>query len=71
MCADHESVTVGILVGLLTLLGAALVICIKRKTLLGLLFTSKNNNIEKLRYLLTSPALNPVGHTVSLPRLLH
>ncbi|XP_062330583.1 disintegrin and metalloproteinase domain-containing protein 12 isoform X1 [Osmerus eperlanus] len=47
--ADHDSVTVGILVGLLTLLGAVLVICIKRKTLLGLLYTSKNNNIEKLR----------------------
>lgn len=39
----------GILVALLTVLGAGLIVCIKRKTLLGLLFTSKKNPIEKLR----------------------
>ncbi|XP_022049875.1 disintegrin and metalloproteinase domain-containing protein 12 [Acanthochromis polyacanthus] len=47
--ADSGNLTVGILVALLTVLGAALIICIKRKTLLGLLFTSKKNPIEKLR----------------------
>uniref|UniRef100_UPI003AAC84A6 disintegrin and metalloproteinase domain-containing protein 12 n=1 Tax=Centroberyx gerrardi TaxID=166262 RepID=UPI003AAC84A6 len=47
--ADHGSLTVGILVALLTLLGAGLIICLKRKTLLGLLFTNKKNPIEKLR----------------------
>lgn len=39
----------GILVGLLTVLGAGLIICIKRKKLHGLLFTNKKNQIEKLR----------------------
>ncbi|XP_038592192.1 disintegrin and metalloproteinase domain-containing protein 12-like [Micropterus salmoides] len=47
--ADSGNLTVGILVALLTTLGAGLIICIKRKTLLGLLFTSKKNPIEKLR----------------------
>ncbi|TMS22018.1 Disintegrin and metalloproteinase domain-containing protein 12 [Larimichthys crocea] len=47
--ADSRNLTVGILVALLTVLGAGLIICIKRKTLLGLLFTSKKNPIEKLR----------------------
>lgn len=41
----------GILVALLTVLGAGLIVCIKRKSLLGLLFTSKKNPIEKLRCL--------------------
>uniref|UniRef100_A0A8C2X6K0 ADAM metallopeptidase domain 12 n=1 Tax=Cyclopterus lumpus TaxID=8103 RepID=A0A8C2X6K0_CYCLU len=43
------NLTVGILVALLTVLGAVLIICIKRKALLGLLFTSKKNPMEKLR----------------------
>lgn len=47
--SDSGSLTVGILVALLTVLGAGLIICIKRKTLLGLLLTSKKNPIEKLR----------------------
>lgn len=47
--ADGRNLTVGILVALLTLLGAGLVVCIKRKTLAGLLFSSKKNPIEKLR----------------------
>ncbi|XP_068439208.1 disintegrin and metalloproteinase domain-containing protein 12 [Clinocottus analis] len=47
--ANAGSLTVGILVALLTVLGAVLIICIKRKALLGLLFTSKKNQIEKLR----------------------
>uniref|UniRef100_A0A7N6BMF7 ADAM metallopeptidase domain 12 n=1 Tax=Anabas testudineus TaxID=64144 RepID=A0A7N6BMF7_ANATE len=47
--ADHRNLTVGILVALLTALGAGLIIGIKRKPLLALLFTSKKNPIEKLR----------------------
>uniref|UniRef100_A0A668AXB8 ADAM metallopeptidase domain 12 n=1 Tax=Myripristis murdjan TaxID=586833 RepID=A0A668AXB8_9TELE len=47
--SDSRNLAVGILVALLTLLGAGLIICIKRKTLLGLLFTNKKNPIEKLR----------------------
>lgn len=39
----------GILVALLTVLGAGLIVCLKRKTLLRLLFTSKKNPIEKIR----------------------
>ncbi|XP_068161483.1 disintegrin and metalloproteinase domain-containing protein 12-like isoform X2 [Antennarius striatus] len=47
--ADSRNLTVGILVALLTVLGAGLIICIKRKSLAGLLFTSKKNPMEKLR----------------------
>uniref|UniRef100_I3KGA8 ADAM metallopeptidase domain 12 n=1 Tax=Oreochromis niloticus TaxID=8128 RepID=I3KGA8_ORENI len=47
--ADNGNLTVGILVALLVVLGAGLTICIKRKTLLRLLFTSKKNPIEKIR----------------------
>uniref|UniRef100_A0A8D3D7A0 ADAM metallopeptidase domain 12 n=1 Tax=Scophthalmus maximus TaxID=52904 RepID=A0A8D3D7A0_SCOMX len=52
--ADSGSLTVCILVALLTVLGAGLIICIKRKPLLGLLLTSKKNPIEKLRCFLSS-----------------
>uniref|UniRef100_A0A672G7I6 ADAM metallopeptidase domain 12 n=1 Tax=Salarias fasciatus TaxID=181472 RepID=A0A672G7I6_SALFA len=37
---NAANVTVGILVALLTLLGAGLIICVKKKSVLGLLFTS-------------------------------
>ncbi|KAJ4940212.1 hypothetical protein JOQ06_026521 [Pogonophryne albipinna] len=47
--ANRGGLTVGILVALLIVLGAGLIICIKRKTVLGLLSTSKKNPIEKLR----------------------
>ncbi|XP_034426097.1 disintegrin and metalloproteinase domain-containing protein 12-like [Hippoglossus hippoglossus] len=47
--ADHRGLTVGILVALLTVLSAGLIVCIKKKTLLGLLLTSKKNPLEKLR----------------------
>uniref|UniRef100_A0AAX7TD39 ADAM metallopeptidase domain 12 n=1 Tax=Astatotilapia calliptera TaxID=8154 RepID=A0AAX7TD39_ASTCA len=47
--ADNGNLTVGILVALLVVLGAGLTMCIKRKTLLRLLFTSKKNPIEKIR----------------------
>uniref|UniRef100_A0A8C4E563 ADAM metallopeptidase domain 12 n=1 Tax=Dicentrarchus labrax TaxID=13489 RepID=A0A8C4E563_DICLA len=50
-----RNLTVGILVALLTVLGAGLIICIKRKSLLGLLFTSKKNPIEKLRCFFSKP----------------
>lgn len=46
---DNRNVMAGVLVALLTVLGAGLVICLKRKTVLGLLFTNKKNPIEKLR----------------------
>uniref|UniRef100_A0A3Q3WK61 Uncharacterized protein n=1 Tax=Mola mola TaxID=94237 RepID=A0A3Q3WK61_MOLML len=49
LAADSRNLTMGILVALLTVLGAGLIICIKRKTLLGRLFNSKKNPIEKLR----------------------
>uniref|UniRef100_A0A8D0CJ65 ADAM metallopeptidase domain 12 n=1 Tax=Scleropages formosus TaxID=113540 RepID=A0A8D0CJ65_SCLFO len=44
-----RSLTVGILVALLSLLAGGLIICLKRKTLAGLLFSSKKNTLEKLR----------------------
>uniref|UniRef100_A0A8D2ZNM6 ADAM metallopeptidase domain 12 n=1 Tax=Scophthalmus maximus TaxID=52904 RepID=A0A8D2ZNM6_SCOMX len=53
------SLTVCILVALLTVLGAGLIICIKRKPLLGLLLTSKKNPIEKLRCFLSSSFFTP------------
>nr|XP_020460762.1 disintegrin and metalloproteinase domain-containing protein 12-like isoform X3 [Monopterus albus] len=52
--AESGNLTVGILVALLTVLGAGLIVCIKRKTLLALLFTSKKNPIEKLRSVSTA-----------------
>ncbi|XP_034050390.1 disintegrin and metalloproteinase domain-containing protein 12-like [Thalassophryne amazonica] len=47
--ADSVNMTVGILVAFLTFLVAGLIICMKRKTLLALLFASKKNPMEKLR----------------------
>ncbi|KAM8836151.1 disintegrin and metalloproteinase domain-containing protein 12 isoform 3-T3 [Spinachia spinachia] len=47
--ASSGNLIVGVLVALLAVLGAGLIVCIKRKVLLGLLFTSKKNPIEKLR----------------------
>ncbi|XP_054898583.1 disintegrin and metalloproteinase domain-containing protein 12-like isoform X4 [Poeciliopsis prolifica] len=47
--ADSRNLAVGILVALLTVLVAALIICVKRKTLIGLLITSKKDQMEKLR----------------------
>ncbi|KAA8581418.1 hypothetical protein FQN60_002999, partial [Etheostoma spectabile] len=47
--ANSGNLTVGILLALLTVLGAALIICIKRKAVLGRLFISKKNPIEKHR----------------------
>uniref|UniRef100_A0A8C5I6S8 Disintegrin and metalloproteinase domain-containing protein 12-like n=1 Tax=Gouania willdenowi TaxID=441366 RepID=A0A8C5I6S8_GOUWI len=47
--SDGKNLTVGILVVLITVMGVALIVCIKKKTVLGVLFTSKKNPIEKLR----------------------
>uniref|UniRef100_A0AAY5KYS4 ADAM metallopeptidase domain 12 n=1 Tax=Esox lucius TaxID=8010 RepID=A0AAY5KYS4_ESOLU len=47
--ADHGGVAVGVLVAVLPFLGAGLIVCVKRKTLGGLLFTNRKNAMEKLR----------------------
>ncbi|XP_028990260.1 disintegrin and metalloproteinase domain-containing protein 12-like [Betta splendens] len=47
--ADGRNLTAGVLVALLTVLGVGLIIGIKRRTLLGRLFTSKKNPVERLR----------------------
>ncbi|XP_030630742.1 disintegrin and metalloproteinase domain-containing protein 12-like [Chanos chanos] len=47
--ADNGSVLVGILVAFLCLICVGIIICLKRKTLIGLLFNNKKNSIEKLR----------------------
>ncbi|KPP68601.1 hypothetical protein Z043_112707 [Scleropages formosus] len=49
LAGESRSLTVGILVALLSLLAGGLIICLKRKTLAGLLFSSKKNTLEKLR----------------------
>ncbi|XP_052362566.1 proline-rich protein HaeIII subfamily 1-like [Oncorhynchus keta] len=47
--ADYGGVAVGVLLTLITFLGAGLIVSIKRKTLLKLLFTNKKNPMDKLR----------------------
>ncbi|XP_077407311.1 disintegrin and metalloproteinase domain-containing protein 12 isoform X2 [Vanacampus margaritifer] len=47
--ADGIRVTVGVLAALLILLGGAVVVCIKRKSLRGVLSSSKKDPIDKLR----------------------
>lgn len=47
--ADNVAVTVAILVTLLSLLAATVLVFLKRKTLLRLLFTNKKSTLEKLR----------------------
>ncbi|KAK6293901.1 hypothetical protein J4Q44_G00362270 [Coregonus suidteri] len=54
--ADYGGVAVGVLAALITFLGAGLIICIKRKTLLRLLFTNKKITMDKLSLL---PKTNP------------
>ncbi|KAG7264134.1 hypothetical protein CRUP_018676, partial [Coryphaenoides rupestris] len=46
--ADSRGVIVGVLVALLTLLGAGVIVCVKRKSLSGLLLASHKNPMEKL-----------------------
>lgn len=47
--ADNGGLTLGILVAFLCLVGVGVVACIKRKTLVTLLFANKKSTIEKLR----------------------
>ncbi|XP_052367617.1 disintegrin and metalloproteinase domain-containing protein 12, partial [Oncorhynchus keta] len=47
--ADYGGVAVGVLLTLITFLGAGLIVSIKRKTLLRLLFTNKKNPMDKMR----------------------
>uniref|UniRef100_A0A674K0Y4 ADAM metallopeptidase domain 12 n=1 Tax=Terrapene triunguis TaxID=2587831 RepID=A0A674K0Y4_9SAUR len=47
--ADNRSLTIGILVTILCLIVAGLIMYLKRKTLIRLLFTNKKTTIEKLR----------------------
>ncbi|XP_058255797.1 disintegrin and metalloproteinase domain-containing protein 12 isoform X1 [Hemibagrus wyckioides] len=49
MSADSRAVTTGVLVTVFCLFAAGLLICLKRKTLLQLLFTNKKSTIQKLR----------------------
>ncbi|KAI1886983.1 hypothetical protein AGOR_G00201370 [Albula goreensis] len=70
--ADGRSVTVGILVVLLGVLAAGLIICLKRKALIRLLFTNKKTTIEKLRSVgpngPSSPNQTQSGQRTSPPR---
>ncbi|XP_036378407.1 disintegrin and metalloproteinase domain-containing protein 12-like [Megalops cyprinoides] len=70
--ADSRSVTVGVLVALLSLVAAGIVICLKRRTLVRLLFSNKKTAIEKLRSVgpngsSSPPPTHPVPRT-SPPR---
>uniref|UniRef100_A0A8C3RSQ5 ADAM metallopeptidase domain 12 n=1 Tax=Chelydra serpentina TaxID=8475 RepID=A0A8C3RSQ5_CHESE len=47
--ADNRSLTIGILITILCLIVAGLIMYLKRKTLIRLLFTNKKTTIEKLR----------------------
>ncbi|XP_062863969.1 disintegrin and metalloproteinase domain-containing protein 12 [Trichomycterus rosablanca] len=47
--ADSQAVATGVVVTVLCLLAASVLICLKRKTVLQLLFTNKKNAIQKLR----------------------
>ncbi|KAG9341862.1 hypothetical protein JZ751_018586 [Albula glossodonta] len=49
LAADSRSVTVAILVTMSVVMAAGLLVCFKRKTLIGLIFTNKKTTIEKLR----------------------
>ncbi|KAL0964777.1 hypothetical protein UPYG_G00328790 [Umbra pygmaea] len=61
--ADGGGVAVGVLVAIITFLGAGLIVCIKRKILRGLLFNTNKNPMEKLRSLGPSrpSSLSPVS----------
>ncbi|KAJ8365525.1 hypothetical protein SKAU_G00143560 [Synaphobranchus kaupii] len=70
--ADGRSVVVGILVVLLGVLAAGLIVCLKRKALVRLLFTNKKTAIEKLRSVgsngPSSPTQTQSGNRPSPPR---
>ncbi|XP_030643273.1 disintegrin and metalloproteinase domain-containing protein 12 [Chanos chanos] len=63
--ADSRAVVVGIVISLLLLLAAGAVVCLKKKTLVQLLFTQKKSTIQKLRSVgrSRSPSL-PQTHSV-------
>ncbi|XP_028818223.1 disintegrin and metalloproteinase domain-containing protein 12 isoform X3 [Denticeps clupeoides] len=56
--ADNRGVAVGVLVAFLCLVGVGLIIYIKRKTLVGLIFANNKSTIEKLRSNHRSVGLN-------------
>uniref|UniRef100_A0A8C7Z7P9 ADAM metallopeptidase domain 12b n=1 Tax=Oryzias sinensis TaxID=183150 RepID=A0A8C7Z7P9_9TELE len=58
--ADSVLITVAILVTLISLLAATLVIILKRKTLLRLLFDNKKSTLEKLRSVETCRPTSPI-----------
>ncbi|KAM6915932.1 disintegrin and metalloproteinase domain-containing protein 12 [Xenentodon cancila] len=60
LAADSLSITVAILVTLVGLLVAAVIIFLKRKTLLRLLFTSKKSTLEKLRSVKPNKPSSPI-----------
>ncbi|MCI4384518.1 hypothetical protein PGIGA_G00039590 [Pangasianodon gigas] len=64
--ADGESIKVGIVVAFLCLLFVAMIVCVKRKTLVGLFINNKKNNIEKLRSVGPSRLIGQ-GNTLSAP----
>ncbi|XP_061084836.1 disintegrin and metalloproteinase domain-containing protein 12-like isoform X2 [Conger conger] len=57
--ADGRSVTVAVLVVMAVVITAGLIMCCKRKTLIGLLFTNKKTTIEKLRTVGSSRPSSP------------
>ncbi|XP_071247314.1 disintegrin and metalloproteinase domain-containing protein 12-like, partial [Salvelinus alpinus] len=58
--ADYGGVAVGVLLTLITFLGAGLIVSIKRKTLLRLLFTNKKNPTDKLRSVGSNRSSSPI-----------
>ncbi|KAJ8264467.1 hypothetical protein GJAV_G00149500 [Gymnothorax javanicus] len=70
--ADGHRVMVGVLVVLLGFIAAGLIVWLKRKALVRLLFTNRKTAIEKLRSVNTngpaSPTQTQTGHRTSPPR---
>ncbi|KAM7408559.1 hypothetical protein PAMA_002331 [Pampus argenteus] len=60
LAADSVVITVAILVTLVSLLVAFVIIFLKRKTLLRLLFTNKKSTLEKLRSVETNRPISPI-----------
>ncbi|KAG7228591.1 hypothetical protein INR49_013277 [Caranx melampygus] len=60
LAADSVVITVAILVTLVSLLVATVIIFVKRKTLLRLLFTNKKSTLEKLRSVQASRPTSPI-----------
>lgn len=62
---DSGNLTAGVVVALLAVLGAGLIIAIKRKALVDLLFTSKKDPIEKLRCFVRKRFINFICHVMA------